>query len=103
MHEEEAKLILQVYRPDGSDATDPLFSAALDEVRINPPLAAWFEWQREIDRRISLGFRGIRPPVGLQASILYGCELSKSRENWRTRLRRFGFGMGRALFPGESS
>ena len=53
MNNEEAKLILQAYRPGGQDANDPRFREALEQARRDPELARWFANEQALDSRIS--------------------------------------------------
>jgi len=52
MNNQEARLILQAYRPDGRDASDPLFAEALEQVRRDPELQKWFAQQNSLDVRV---------------------------------------------------
>ena len=42
MNNTEAKFILNAYRPNGRDAGDATFRAALDQAKSDPALGAWF-------------------------------------------------------------
>ena len=53
MDEQEARLILQGYRPGGQDQSDPHFSEALQEVMRNPELAQWFADEQAFDQAIA--------------------------------------------------
>ena len=71
MNNEEAKLILQAYRADGQDASDPRFREALEQVQRDPELAQWFANERALDSRIGTKFRESMPaPAGLKAQLL---------------------------------
>lgn len=52
MNNQEAKLILQAYRPNGQDASDPLFAEALDQVRRDPEMQKWFAQQNSFDVQV---------------------------------------------------
>lgn len=52
MNREEAKLILQAYRPGGCDASDPLFAEALEQARRDPELQRWFTEEQALDSHI---------------------------------------------------
>jgi len=85
MDNAEARFILQAYRPNGSDARDPLFAEPLERVRKDAKLAAWFEQQRSFDTIISAKLREVPPPAGLRESILAGVRVSapaRSRRPW---------------------
>ena len=50
---ESAKFVLNAYRPNGADAQDPVFRAALEQAARDPELAAWFKEQRSFDSLIA--------------------------------------------------
>lgn len=89
MHNEEAKLILQAYRPGGEDADDPFFSEALEQVRVDPELEKWFAEQRAFDETMRKALQTRIPPTGLRDSILLTKKISRlarrrsSRPVWR--------------------
>jgi hypothetical protein len=89
MDNEQAKLILQAYRPGGEDADDPFFSEALEQARVDPELAKWFAEQRAFDEAVRKGLQTRIPPVGLRDSILLAKKISTlplhqaSRPVWR--------------------
>lgn len=70
MTNEEAKRILQAYRPSGRDGGDPFFAEALAQMRRDPELAAWFENQQKYAAAIAAKFRQFEPPAGLRQKIL---------------------------------
>ncbi len=70
MNRDEAKLILQAYRPGGRDAQDPYFAQALAMTKADPELAAWFADQQRFDLNISTGLQQLRVPSRLKAEIL---------------------------------
>ncbi|HVU18210.1 MAG TPA: hypothetical protein VHD32_14905 [Candidatus Didemnitutus sp.] len=72
MSPEDAKLILQAYRPDGSDAADAAFAEALKLAKEDPALARWFEAQQAFDRAVATKIVSIAPPPGLRTAILAG-------------------------------
>jgi len=77
MTHEDAKFILHAYRPDGSDAADPTFAAALKMAKEDPVLAKWFERQQAFDRAVAAKLRAIEPPAELRAAILAGGRVSR--------------------------
>jgi hypothetical protein len=89
MHNEQAKLILQAYRPGGEDADDPFFSEALEQARVDPELEKWFAEQRAFDEAMRKAIQTRIPPVGLRDSILLTKKISTvprrqpSRPVWR--------------------
>ncbi|HEY5743266.1 MAG TPA: hypothetical protein VIS99_12055, partial [Terrimicrobiaceae bacterium] len=76
MDNEQAKLILQAYRPSGEDADDPFFSGALEQARVDPELAKWFAEQRAFDEAMRKALQERIPPAGLRDSILLARKLS---------------------------
>jgi hypothetical protein len=82
MNNEEAKFILGAYRPDGRDAADPQFAAALAQAGRDPELRAWFERQRAFDRTVAAKLGAIAPPAGLREAILAGGRASQPRRRW---------------------
>ncbi|MDI1336377.1 MAG: hypothetical protein PSU94_09370 [Lacunisphaera sp.] len=72
MNNVEAKFILQGYRPDGADAGDATFAAALEQTRADPALHEWFALEQAFDRAISAKLGLIQPPAGLREAILAG-------------------------------
>lgn len=80
---EEAKLILSAYRPNGQDADDPTFAEALNTARNEPELAAWLEDQQTFDRGVSRRLSEVTPPAGLRERILAGAKVSRRRSWWQ--------------------
>jgi hypothetical protein len=71
MNNEEAKLILQAYRPGGQDANDPRFREALAQAQRDPELARWFANEQALDSRISTKVKAsITPPAHLKSRLL---------------------------------
>lgn len=84
MNNEEAKFILQAYRPGGGDAADALFAQALEQARRDPALAAWFERERAHDAAIAARLRTILPPDDLRPAILAGARATaRGGARWR--------------------
>lgn len=72
MDKQEAKLLLQSYRPGGQDAQDPAFAEALALARRDPELLAWFAAESELDLAISKRVRESAVPEDLRPTILAG-------------------------------
>lgn len=72
MTNQEAKLALQGYRPNGADAEDPVLVEALDLARRDPQLGAWFEKQQAFDRAMAAEYEALQPPPDLRSRILSG-------------------------------
>ncbi|MBI2497583.1 MAG: hypothetical protein HYV75_06600 [Opitutae bacterium] len=85
MNNVEAKFILQGYRPNGADAGDATFAAALEQTRADPSLHDWFARELAFDRAVSAKLGEIRPPAGLREAILAGGRVTSSdttRRRW---------------------
>jgi uncharacterized membrane protein YbaN (DUF454 family) len=70
MDEQQARLILQAYRPGDQDQNDPQFAEALEEMRKNPELARWFAEEREFDLAVAAHLESVAAPYGLKTRIL---------------------------------
>jgi hypothetical protein len=70
MKSEEAKSILKVYRAGGQDAGDPLFAAALEQVKNDPELAKWLAEQRSFDAGFISAVQSMPVPRDLKTSLL---------------------------------
>ena len=71
MTTQEAKLILQSYRPGGGvPAADPFFAVALEMAQSNKELQEWFSEQRNFDASMIRALRSEVPPAWLRETIL---------------------------------
>jgi uncharacterized membrane protein YbaN (DUF454 family) len=71
MNNQEAKLILQAYRPGGRDALDPFFAEALEQGRRDPELQKWFTEEQALDSQIQSKLRqAVAIPPDLKANLL---------------------------------
>ena len=71
MNNQEAKLILQAYRPNGQDAADPFFAEALEQARRDPELQKWFAEENALNARLQSRLETAIPiPTGLKADLL---------------------------------
>ncbi len=86
MKNEEAKFILHAYRPNGGDAGDPVFAAALAQAKQDPAMGKWFSAQQAFDRAICAKLGAVPPPADLRASILAGAKFSEERRQPATRV-----------------
>ena len=85
MNYEEAKLILQAYRPSGQDISDPLVAEALERARRNPELKKWFAEGQAVDLRVQAKLRtAVVVPPELKANLLSLEKISRAE----SRLRR---------------
>lgn len=72
MNNEEAKFLLQAYRPSGHDASDPAFAPALEQAKNDPALARWFAREQAHASAVAAKLRAVQPPAGLREAILAG-------------------------------
>lgn len=88
MDEQEARLILQAYRPGDQDEADPQVAEALKLVEKNPELARWFAEEREFDRAIAAHLASLPAPFGLKTRILANAATrsSSSKTRWAVGL-----------------
>jgi len=86
MTNEEAKVILQAYAPNGRSATDANFQAALNQARCNRELADWFANEQALDSRISDSLcRSLKPPTKLKSLLLAQRAILRPVAWWRKR------------------
>ena len=87
MNEQEARLILQAYRP-GAGPDDPEVAAALQEAARNPELARWFAEEQAFDRAIAAHLGNVPAPFGLKTRILaqLGSPAAPHRWSWAVKL-----------------
>jgi hypothetical protein len=99
MNNEEAKFILQGYRPNGMDSGDATFSAALEQAKNDPALGEWFAKQQVFDAAISAKLAQIAPPAGLRAAILAGGKVTapQAERAWWSRPAWMGAAAGIAI------
>lgn len=72
MNTQQAKFILQGYRPNGADAGDATFCDALEQARQDLPLRDWFAHEQSFDGVISAKLGEVLAPAGLREAILAG-------------------------------
>lgn len=70
MDKEHARFILRSFRPDGADATDPDFTAALQLAMQDRELGEWFAEERATDAGFSRALNAIELPENLRNEIL---------------------------------
>lgn len=87
MNREEARLILQAYRP-GADRDDPQRLAALRAAESDPELAHWFAEEQAFDRAIAAELAAIPPPFGLKTRILANAAPPRGllQQSWAIKL-----------------
>jgi hypothetical protein len=77
MTNKEASFLLGACRPNGRDASDPEFAAALAQASRDPALEAWIEDQRRFDSAIASGLQSTPVPADLRSRILTGGRVSR--------------------------
>lgn len=83
MNNQEARLILQAYRPGGADASDPLFAEALEQARRDPELQKWFAEQNALEARLQARLETAIPmPRGLKSDLLALRKISRPAPWW---------------------
>jgi hypothetical protein len=70
MNPDQAKLLLQIFRPGSSDEHDPLFSDALKATKEDQDLNAWYQQQKSFDDSVRVALQGDKPPHSLRDAIL---------------------------------
>jgi len=90
MNNTEAKFILNAYRPNGRDASDPAMAGALAQVKNDPALGAWFAREQAHGTAVAAKLREVAPPAGLRDAVLAGARASRggatgSRRAWWLR------------------
>lgn len=70
MDNEEAKFILQSFRPDGADASDPAFAEALAVAAADRDVGEWLARERAADAAFAAALGAVQIPEDLRESIL---------------------------------
>lgn len=70
MDNEEAKFVLQSFRPDGADAADPAFAEALAVAAENREVGEWLARERATDADFAAALNDVEIPEDLRDSIL---------------------------------
>ncbi len=70
MDKEQARFILQSFRPDGADAKDPDFAEALARAAEDRELGDWLALERVQDASFSAAFNNLEIPDELRENIL---------------------------------
>jgi hypothetical protein len=83
MNNQEAKLILEAYRPGGQDASDPLFAEALEQAKRDPELQMWFAEESALDAHIQASLqRAIQVPRELESNLLALRKIARPMPWW---------------------
>jgi hypothetical protein len=88
MKSDEAKRLLEVFRPGGADMGDPRFVEALVQTERDPQLGRWFDEQRRFDNQFLEGLKTVSVPADLQGAILAGRKVVHPGHwhDWRVRV-----------------
>ncbi len=78
MNKEEAKSVLQTYRPHLDDTSDPLFKEAFQLVESDSELKAWLEEEMSFDQSFAQKLQAIDPPLDLKDKIIDNMPLSEA-------------------------
>ncbi|TVR52130.1 MAG: hypothetical protein EA425_05690 [Puniceicoccaceae bacterium] len=101
MDNHTAKEILSAYRPNGADAEDPNFRAALQHCERDPAMKAWLADQEQFDRRFADALADIRGPAKGRESILatlpFSREVTAAAGNRRSWLKFTALGLAALL------
>ena len=88
---EEAKFILQAYRPGDQDAAFPEFEEALKLVEEHAELNSWFETEHAFDKAVARKLSEEAPPSELLTSILVANKLVRPvATTWTGGLLKWG-------------
>jgi len=83
MNREEAKFILQAYRPNSEDAHDPQFKEALALAALDPVLGRWFVDEQAMDAAFAAKLRARPMPSDLKSQLLLARATIAQRAWWR--------------------
>ena len=86
MNRDEAKIILQLYRPDTADAEDPQIAEALALAKQDLELARWLEEHCARQNALREKFRQIETPAGLKEQIISEQAVFSKRNSRREKV-----------------
>jgi hypothetical protein len=86
VNRDEAKIILQLYRPGTADAQDPQIAAALALAKSDPALARWLEEHCARQNAMREKFRQIEIPAGLKGQIISERAVFAKRNSRREKI-----------------
>lgn len=84
---EEAKEILAAFRPGTEDERDPIFAEAVELMRTNAELKAWFEDARAFDQLMKVELARVPAPADLRDIILASPKIIRPVPWWNSRLK----------------
>lgn len=77
-------MILQAYRPDGADASDPFFAEALEQARLDPELQKWLMDEKAFEMKIQARLQSAVPvPADLKSNLLALRKIVRPIPWWR--------------------
>jgi hypothetical protein len=79
MDRNEARLLLQAYRPNGADAGHGPFQEAIAIARRDPELMAWWEAQQAFDRKVAAKLLEVPLPEQPGETLLAGPKITRPR------------------------
>lgn len=82
MNNDQAKLILGLYRPHGQDAYDPFFAEALKHAERDPSVATWFREQQRFDAQFASALAAVTAPADAKSMIQATMGASTGRRGW---------------------
>lgn len=97
MTRERAKELLELYRANDADRSDPFFSEALQMLEVDPVLADWFENEREFDGTVSRAVADVPIPADLKSRLLLHQVTPTRPRWWHHALRPAEFGLAAAI------
>jgi anti-sigma factor RsiW len=101
MNNQEAKLILQAYRPGGQDAHEPLFREALEQAQRDPELNRWFATEQALEARLSARLKSsLVPPPHLKSTLLAQRKIVRPPAFWQRPVWRLAAAACLALVVG---
>ncbi|MBK1826521.1 hypothetical protein [Haloferula rosea] len=80
MDKEQARFVLRCFRPDGADADDKDFAAALQLAASDRELGEWLAEERAQDAAFSSALGRLELPDGLREEILAGLAVAQGQE-----------------------
>jgi hypothetical protein len=83
MTTDQAKQILQLYRPGTADATDPTFAEALEACERDAELKQWFSNHCSLYAAIRAKFKKIPVPEGLKEQIIAERQVHRATPTWQ--------------------
>jgi hypothetical protein len=103
MTREEAKEILAVFRPGTDDESDPVFAGALELMRTDAALKAWFDESVAFDKMMKAELARIIAPPGVRETILAENKIIQPVPWWHRRIGRPQLAAAAAILIGAAT